>query len=44
MNTEQEICTLKGHSAKVNSLAFSPNGQTLYSASDDKTIKIWRYE
>ncbi|MGB3652538.1 MAG: WD40 repeat domain-containing protein [Rivularia sp. (in: cyanobacteria)] len=44
MNKEKEICTLTGHSAKVNSLVFSPDGQTLYSGCDDNTIKIWRCE
>ncbi|MEO1763038.1 MAG: WD40 repeat domain-containing protein, partial [Cyanobacteria bacterium J06629_18] len=39
----EEICTLTGHSGKVNSLAFSPDGQTLFSGSDDNTIKIWQY-
>jgi WD40 repeat protein len=42
MNTKQEICTLTGHSGKVNSVVFSPDGKTLYSGSDDKTIKIWQ--
>ncbi|MGB3640107.1 MAG: WD40 repeat domain-containing protein, partial [Rivularia sp. (in: cyanobacteria)] len=40
----QEICTLSGHSAKVNSLVFSPDGKTLFSGSDDKSIKIWQCE
>ncbi|MCC5645883.1 serine/threonine protein kinase [Nostoc sp. CHAB 5824] len=32
---------LKGHSSDVNSVAFSPDGTTLGSASDDQTIKLW---
>ncbi len=43
-NTKQEICTLRGHHGDVNSLVFSPDGQTLYSGSNDKTIKVWRCE
>ncbi|MBD1921335.1 serine/threonine protein kinase [Microcoleus sp. FACHB-831] len=33
--------TLQGHSGFVYSVAISPDGQTLVSGSDDKTIKIW---
>ncbi|NJM71303.1 MAG: protein kinase [Scytonema sp. RU_4_4] len=33
--------TLKGHSSDVNSVAFSVDGKTLASGSDDNTIKIW---
>ncbi len=33
---------LQGHSDWVNSLAISPDGQTLVSGSRDKTIKIWQ--
>jgi WD40 repeat protein len=31
----------KGHSAKIESLGFSPDGKTFASASADGTIKLW---
>ncbi len=33
--------TLTGHSSFINHLVISPDGQTLFSASADKTIKLW---
>lgn len=33
--------TLKGHEGSVNALCFSPDGKTLVSGGDDKTIRCW---
>lgn len=40
--TGEEIRTLFGRSDYVYSVAFSPDGNTLVSGSQDNTIKIWR--
>jgi WD40 repeat protein len=37
-----QICEkLNAHERRINSIAFSQDGQTLATASNDKTIKLW---
>ena len=39
--TGQHLATFVGHDNWVRSLAIHPTGKYLYSASDDKSIRIW---
>jgi WD40 repeat protein len=39
--TGKELAVLTGHKAAVLNCAFSPDGRTLATKSDDRTIKFW---
>ena len=41
IHTRQALETLEGHTSKVFSVAFSPDGGALASGSKDSTVKLW---
>jgi WD40 repeat protein len=41
VNTGQHTGTLRGHTAAVTSVTFSPDGLTLASGSGDATVRLW---
>jgi WD40 repeat protein/serine/threonine protein kinase len=41
IETRQVCKTLQGHMDSIRSIAFSPNGQMLATASHDRTVRLW---
>ena len=40
--TLQPLTTLSGHSEEITSVAFTPDGSRLFTASRDYTVRLWR--
>ncbi len=39
--THRELRTLRGHSSRIEFVAFSPDGQRIVTGSQDETAKVW---
>ncbi len=41
VQTQKVLCQIQGHTALIRTLAISPDGKTLVSGGNDKTIMFW---
>ena len=41
LGQDKQLIIRQGHTAAINMVKYSPSGKYVYSASDDKTIKMW---
>ncbi len=41
--TGEPVAVLRGHEYQIRDVAFSPDGSSIITASEDRTLRIWRH-